>query len=631
MSNSTEVFALRRAEKFDEAFELASQIIEEANDGWNAKAFVYCLNDQIKKAVSVKDYAFASLLAEKFNLIKIDTTDDILVKTVNSAKTLADEEKKIIKDAKEQSKLGNHQEALTLFREAIKKFPNDIDLSEQFAWELHKEGKLIFDAPNLETIKVRTLLSEYMALKNERPSRLHSMFLRFADKIMESEDFNFVVFLRMWNLENLRDEDFEPFIKEDGTKFSSLAEKVIQHNAKLILNKKLVNEVEPFLPYLNIGINKFKDNIWLTYYNAKLLHLIGRNEEAIEFLKPVVKEKITEWWSWNYLAELIEDTDNELNKSCLCKALMCKTEEKFLINVRLKMIKILINNELWNEAKTEINIITESKKLEDKPIPNDILTYQNTEWYQKSEIRKSNFDYYQQNKQLAEEFIFSSLPWTDACLGQSFTLPDKPNKPRRKIFIQGSNSIIEISVSDKKFNTIKYKEGSPIKIKGEYIERAFQPYLLERRTGNEFWDIFAEKVGVIDHINHEKGFIHILINQRIDCIIKFEDIKGKFYIGSNVAVRLKETKKGIETFYKVLTSKLTDKETDNAIQKNFKGTIRISGAIGFTDDIFIENRLISEHQINENEIICGVAILNYNKKKSTWGWKAISIVKELLD
>ena len=85
----------------------------------------------------------------------------------------------------EQSKLGNHESALTLFRQAITLFPDDIDLNTQFAWELQKEAKLIFAQSPINSLQARKLLAEYMKLKNERPSVLHSSFLRYANKITD--------------------------------------------------------------------------------------------------------------------------------------------------------------------------------------------------------------------------------------------------------------------------------------------------------------------------------------------------------------------------------------------------------------------------------------------------------------
>ena len=492
MSSSKEIFALRKVGSLDEAYAMALEVIEaDPNDEWNIKAIAWCLYDLTKRSVSQNDYTTAKTYVEHLEALQINEFDEILVKSVENAKVLASPEKRIILLAKEKSKQGNHLEALTLFKQAIQQFPNDIDLNTQFAWELQKEGKVIFDTEKVEVQKARQLLADYIKLKNERPSQLHSLFLRFADKITDREEFNLISFLKLWNLNNLREEDFEPFTKE-GKTYPSIAEKIIQHGAKLILDKKLNQDVEYFLPFLDKGIERCIDNIWLTYYKAKLLHLINRNEEAIEFLIPVVKEKISDYWTWSLLAELVIESDKEKAVSCYCKSLLCKGEDKFIANVRTRFAELLIQKELWSEAKFEITSAISAKETEGAKVSDRLRDYQQKEWFKNAAEKRSNNDFYSSHKQFAEEFIFHSLPWLESCLGETFTIPDKPDKPRRKLFIKLPKEVIEIVVSDRKFNTSRnYKQGESIRVKGEYDkEKIFQPYLLEKRTTQDSWDLF---------------------------------------------------------------------------------------------------------------------------------------------
>lgn len=722
MATSQEVFALRKAGSLDEAYAMALRVIEaEPNDEWNIKAFAWCLYDLTKRAVSQNDYPLARTFVERLEGLEISELDDILVSSIERIKILAIPERRIVIQAKEAGKQGNHQEALALFRQAIQQLPNDIDLNTQYAWELQKEGKIIFDSDKVDVQKARQLLADYIKLKNERPSQLHSLFLRFADKIIDREEFNLISFLKIWNLNNLRDDDFEPFKKEDKV-YPSIAEKIIQHSAKLILVKKLSQEVDFFLPFLDIGIERFQDNIWLPYYKAKQLHLVSRNEEAIEFLIPVVKEKISEYWTWSLLAELLIETDTEKAISCYCKSLLCKIEDKFS-GVRIKFARLLIQNELWNEAKLEIVSAIAAKEREGLAVPEEWRDYQQKEWYRNAVDKNSNNDYYNLHKQLAEEFIFHSSPWLDGCLGETFTIPDKPDKPKRKLFIKLASEIIEVVVSDRKFNTSRnYREGDSIRIKGEYDkEKSFQIYLLEKRTsqsnwdlfdwqsGNvvqaikneagkisawristiageqmkegiidvpdikekfqikeglpvfvklyqkekprsiysfssekesrvhilsisertegKLWDSFQEQVGIVDHINHEKGIAHFIISKRIDSIVKLHQLKEKVEIGTKLSVRLKKVTKDRDSYYTVLTCSVTNQEPSETLLRPFSGMVEASGTVGFADDVYIESSLILKHEVEDGNFVNGMAILNYNKRKSCWGWKAINLNK----
>jgi len=722
MSTSQEVFALRKAGSLDEAYAMALEVIEaEPNDDWNIKAFAWCLYDLVKRSVSQNDYATAKIYVEKLEALSISELDEILLKSVEHAKVLASPEKKIILQAKEKSKQGNHQEALTLFRQAIQEFPDDIDLNTQFAWELQKEGKLIFEKEKVDVLQARKLLADYIKLKNTRPDRVHSLFLRFAAKITDRDEFNLISFLKLWDLNNLTEEDFEPFTK-DGKTYPSIAEKIIQHGAKLILDKKLSQEVDFFLPFVDLGISSFQENIWLPYYKAKLLHLVNRNTEAVEFLIPVVKEKISDYWTWSLLAELVIEADKEKAISCYCKSLLCKGEDKFIANVRTKFSELLIQKELWSEAKFEIASAIKAKEAEGAKVSDRLKDHQQKDWYKNATEKKSNNDFYNSHRQVAEEFIFHSLPWLHSCIGETFTIPEKPDKPRRKLFIKLPKEIIEVVISDRKFNTSRnFKVGDAISVKGEYDkEKIFQLYLLEKRVSSESWDLFEwhkgnvihaiknegdkitawrisasvneqmkegildvkditskfaikeglpvfvkyyqkekprsmysfssekesrvhiysisertdgkiwdsfpENIGIVDHINNEKGIAHFIVSRKIDSIVKLSQLKEKIEVGSKLLVKLKKIAKDRDSYYTVLTCSVTQQEPTEELLKSFDGIVDTSGSFGFADDVFIDGSLMAEHNIEDGNFVNGTAILNYNKKKGSWGWKAIKIV-----
>lgn len=722
MPSSKDVFVLRKQGSLNEAYRLATDLIEiDPRDEWNVKAFAWCIYDLVKIAVAQIEYQTAQEYISQLDRVVIDEDDDILFKAIEHAKNLAIPERKIIFQAKEQSKLGNHQEAILLFKQAVQLFPNDIDLNTQFAWELWKVGKILFDSKEINILQAKRLLADYIKLKNERPSQLHSLFLRFADKIMDKEDFNLIAFVKLWGFSNLREDDFTPYLK-DGNTYPSIAEKIIQHAAKIIVDKRVLADAEYFLPHLGIGITKFPENIWLTYYKAKILHILNRSQEAIEFLIPVVKGKIGDYWTWSLLADLLLVSDIEVAISSYCKSLLCKGEEKFLSNVRLKLAEILIQLGLFTEAKLEIQTVIKTKESEGLRIPDKLNSYMQTEWFANAPERKNNYEFYNSRKQLAEEFIFTMLPWLKACLASSFTIPEKPDKPRRKLFVQlPTGVIIEVIISDRRFNTSKnHKEGEAIKVKGEYDnEKLFQIYLLEKRIETEkydlfewqnanilqliqneenrisgyriaisiygvfkegiidlirlsskndfkegqpvsikyyqkpairsrfshtkekepkmnvfsirerasgfYWDSYPDYVGVIDHINNEKGIAHFIIDKQIDGVIKVNQLKSAPKIGDKVLTKLRKVNTDTKKYYSVLSCELTDKEPSENITTEFRGKIEINGSFGFASDVFIDNSLIQEFEIVDGESISGIAILNYNKRKGTWGWKAFSI------
>ena len=55
----------------------------------------------------------------------------------------------------------------------------------------------------------------------------------------------------------------------------------------------------------------------------------------------------------------------------------------------------------------------------------------------------------------------------------------------------------------------------------------------------------------------------------------------------------------------------------------------MSDGLGITgSDIFIRPSLVAEYLIEDGQSVSGTAVLNFNKKREQWGWKAISLVRE---
>ena len=108
--------------------------------------------------------------------IHIDESDDILFKQIEYIRKIASPERKIVQDAKSESKLGHHAVALQLFRKAIQRFPQDVDLNNQFAWELSKEGKLLLEQEPFDLTKIKQVLAEYIKLHNDPPPKCTHYF-----------------------------------------------------------------------------------------------------------------------------------------------------------------------------------------------------------------------------------------------------------------------------------------------------------------------------------------------------------------------------------------------------------------------------------------------------------------------
>lgn len=186
---------------------------------------------------------------------------------------------------------------------------------------------------------------------------------------------------------------------------------------------------------------------------------------------------------------------------------------------------------------------------------------------------------------------------------------------------------MEVTISESKLTIDVTEPGVALKIKGEFdSEQRFQVYVIEHRDSDEEWDVFEQQVGIVDHVNTNKKLIHFMISRTIDGIIHFSDLAEIFKEGDAILLRLAKYTSRQGDRYRALTPSKTTKSIPDSIFKPFSDDIREESGMGFTDDgIFIPPPLIRQNNINDGDVVTGKAVLNYNKKRSEWGWKAISI------
>ncbi|SIQ92617.1 DUF7017 domain-containing protein [Maribacter ulvicola] len=141
-----------------------------------------------------------------------------------------------------------------------------------------------------------------------------------------------------------------------------------------------------------------------------------------------------------------------------------------------------------------------------------------------------------------------------------------------------------------------------------------------------FQDVPTEKV-VVEFVNRDKKIINFIKSKTYHGFFNYEDLLKKPVIGDILVVRLQPI--GKEGFYKALSiEKCTEKDLgDLDIVKPINNVLRRNEGqrFGFIDDVFVSPDLINNHKLNNNDLIDGLALLSFNKKKDAWGWKLIKI------
>lgn len=232
---STRIYALRREGQIDEARQLAERFIREGEADYDVwKAYAWTLIDICKRCIDNGDIttarAFVDYLVDLSKRefepeVSMDEFAETLVKKINSLSLSVNPYAAQIQEAKDLSQSGNNDRAWELLSQLSSGGNLPVVAHESYGWVIYKYLRDHYKTMTSE--QVRGLLRDYMVLKNERPSALHSQILNFAlNYSKEDANFKLLAFLKLWGPDNLRDDDYFDSMGKDGKMIPSLMSRI---------------------------------------------------------------------------------------------------------------------------------------------------------------------------------------------------------------------------------------------------------------------------------------------------------------------------------------------------------------------------------------------------------------------
>jgi hypothetical protein len=254
--------------KLNDALNISRKLYTEDNsDKWIQKAFAWVLIDLCKHYIADRNLNQAGICFKELYTIDFQGyEDDIIENQKNILRPKIDVNYSEIQKAEELSKNGNNKEALAIFKNLISQNKLTELHHENYGWIIYRYIKA--EESNLSSVEVRTFFRDYMNLKNERPSMLHSMILNFALNYLKTHsDFKFYNFFLLWNPVNLRQEDLHDGYK-DGKSIPSLVSRVCRE----FVNSNTEINIEEFLSKINLKketvLDFFREPIFWNIFNA---------------------------------------------------------------------------------------------------------------------------------------------------------------------------------------------------------------------------------------------------------------------------------------------------------------------------------------------------------------------------
>ncbi|WP_262031065.1 DUF7017 domain-containing protein [Microvirga sp. Mcv34] len=634
MSSSQEVFKLRREGQLEAAYAMAKvRMALPGRDVWDHRAYAWCLIDLLKANGRAGGNEAAAGYARELRALEPPEDDEVLTKERRRALSLLEEGADELARAQEHSKKGLFREAVAIYADLSRRKLLGPENWLNYGWDLYKATKTLLGKLPSEELspavvgEVRRYLNAYMRLELERPSQLHSCILRLAARLASGDHLKILLFARLWGLEHLRPEDFERFVAEDGKTISSLAEKVVMKAAKEAAEARDRDQIDYMMPFVDRMMARFPDNHWLQLGKVKLLREGGRLAEARTVALSFAKTKTQEYWVWDLLGDLQVDPANRL--ACYCKALSCSQDDHFVSPVRQKLARELLEAGHAAEAKGEIVRILEHKNRAGHRVPVEVQNMTAMDWYASTDAVSPKPGFYARFASAADELLFADLPWIDACLGETFTIEGQDSKPRRKLYLRTGSLPAEVAVPEGRVKLKASKIGQPIRVKADYDpqgERRFMLYATSERWDGAPFDVFPETVGVIHHVNVSKGVMHFTAGRETQGTFPIAEYNGRAAVGAFVSLRLATFQSRKGGGVRALTAETTDKAPGAQVYRQFEGPVRVRNGLGFTDDnIFVPPDLVAASNLDDEDVVSGVAIPSFDKKKGNWGWKAIMV------
>ncbi len=740
--DSKTVFALRneaknlegisKLNKLTEALNLAQRLFSaEPYDEWVQKAFAYTLIDLSKYYITNKNINQAGVYFNQLLSIDFQEIDEIIENQKNFLRPKIDTNYSEVQKAEEFSKSGNHQDALNIFKKLIVENRLTELHHEAYGWIIYRYIK---DKENeLDSIQVRTFLKDYINLKNERPSMLHSkilnfalhyskehkdfklynfyllwnpQFLRYEDKnenhkdgktfpslisrifrefidcdiaidiseliektpiskvtssdllrepifwklfntykenkqselwsifhkynqtfskyekskwhseilsiaeryMQETEEWRFLDFFKLWNPENLLDEDWKE-VKKDDKVYKPLAIKCLKKSFEIIKKQSTEFGENWLIPIYSKAVTLYPDDEWLLRENALLLIKNNELESAINIYRKLVLELGDKSYIWNEFSSCFKNK-NDLKIGMLSKAIQLEKNEDFLGDIHLELAKTLFDNELIENCIVELNLYKRHRELKGWRLSESYIEISDKTKKQNASI-KDNKSFYDKFIPIAEQYAYEEIDWTEVILVDRW----KNDEGKERIAFTNGKSI-DFSIGSRRFNFLKqsslgniykfklHKQVIKKEVEAKFAwmgitivtEYKYIPLIVEKSEKSD-WSILDDIYATIDYINTEKNIIHAISSDNKEVFfpkskiqLQIGDfIKAKYFtkkVKDEIRIELKditkiEKKIAVVHFQKIIA--VIDGVNREKNLFHYVGNTTVQGIIRFTE------------------------------------------------
>tara|TARA_B100000767_G_scaffold14522_1_gene13917 strand:+ start:6308 stop:7819 length:1512 start_codon:yes stop_codon:yes gene_type:complete len=381
-----------------------------------------------------------------------------------------------------------------------------------FDTSAYQVGSMLFKIQNSEPVDYSRVNQMFDIIRNfhfTKPSEGYSFMYKAFHKGYKNWS-KYLQFADWWNFENFMPADY---LKEkvNEKKIMAVAEQgYIAYSKKLLQGEPIDSfaqkikvdkeKIETFLPFLDEVLEKHPTYQYPPYFKAKLLLALGRDNDTLSAFLPFANQKKNDYWVWELMAEIFIE-DKEVQFACYCKALSLRTPEDFLVKLRQTFAAMLVDRQMYQEAKTEIEKAISTRSKHEWKLPNQITNWVEQDWYKSAIAKSDNSELYSKYFKKADEILFQYV--SEEIVGVEF--------------VNESKNILNFVKNKKKFGFFKYSNhlikpqiGDILNVRfnGEGQEGFFKILTVKKADSNSTTEAFKKFEGTLRVISPQGfGFV----------------------------------------------------------------------------------------------------------------------------
>jgi hypothetical protein len=362
----------------------------------------------------------------------------------------------------------------------------------------------------------------------------------------DNDEWRFLNFFKNWNPQNLRSDDWKETKKNEQV-YKPLAIKALKKAYEVEKSQKFEQSLSWLIELYEKAISVFPKDEWLLREKA-LLHFENNELDlAIKIYKLLVLELGDKHYVWQEFSDCIV-SDNSLKIGMLAKALIIEKNEDFLGDIHLGLVKLLIEENLLENAHLELEAYKKHRELKGWKLSPLCENFS----HDLGLVKKSSADnqaLYKKYIQFAENFADADIDWTEVVLVDKW----KDEKGKERLTLTNGKTI-EFAINRNRFEILKHLELGQIlmfklhkqeikkEVEGKFawlgktivIDYKYIPLVVEK-SEKKHWAILEDTFAFVEYINKEKNIIHAITTESKD--VFFPQIKPELQTGDFVTAK----------------------------------------------------------------------------------------------